>query len=105
VTHHRLGAGSAWYVATRLNNTALDEVVRAALDRAGVEPVLESFGEVEAVRRVSTDAEYVFLLNHDRHAPAKVGISGVDLLTGLEVVDELELGPAGVAVVRREHRL
>jgi beta-galactosidase len=102
VTRHVLGDGTAWYIATRLNPTALDEVVRNVLVDAGVDAALDSPAEVEAVRRLSDDAEYVFVLNHDRHDVAKVDVSGLDLLTGETYADGFELAPAGVAVIRRE---
>jgi beta-galactosidase len=102
VTRHHLGKGTAWYVATRLQASALDEVIGNVLLDAGVSAVAAGSREVEAVRRVSEDAEYVFLLNHDQHSSAHVDVSGVELLTGEKLVDGIELPPASVAVVRRE---
>ena len=76
VTRHDVGAGSAWYVATRLDRHGLADVLEPAL--AGVEP-LGVPAEVEAVRREG----YLFLINHG-DAEAVVAASGHDLLDGSE---------------------
>jgi len=61
VTVNVFGAGSAWYVATLPQATALGRVLRRAAAEAGVEPVLPDLpAGVEAVRR----GDRVFVLDH-----------------------------------------
>ncbi|MFC6881662.1 beta-galactosidase [Actinomadura yumaensis] len=95
VTRNAHGAGTAWYVSCHLPG-ALDAVLGAALDAAGVRPVHDVPPGVEATRR----GPYLFLLNHgDGHATVR-GLDGADLLTGAAVRGELRLAPLGAAVVR-----
>jgi beta-galactosidase len=94
VTRHDVGRGSAYYVATRLDEDALGALLAPVLDEAGVarEPVPAG---VEAVRR----EQHLFLLNHGDEA-AEVAASGTDLLTGAVHDGTLVLPPGGVSVLR-----
>ena len=92
VTRHDVGAGSAWYVATRLDRHGLADVLEPAL--AGVEP-LDVPAEVEGVRREG----YLFLINHG-DAEAVVAASGHDLLEGSEHDGEVAIPAGGVRVLR-----
>ncbi len=92
VTRNDVGAGSAWYVATRLDRHGLADVLEPAL--AGVEP-LGVPAEVEAVRREG----YLFLINHG-DAEAIVAASGHDLLDGSEHDGEVAIPAGGVRVLR-----
>ena len=92
VTRHDVGAGSAWYVATRLDRHGLADVLEPAL--AGVEP-LGVPAEVEAVRREG----YLFLINHG-DAEVVVAASGHDLLDGSEHDGEVAIPAGGVRVLR-----
>ena len=99
VTRHDLGRGSAYYVATRLGDAALGELLAPLLDAAGV--VRERVpGAVEAVRRERDGRAYLFLLNHGDE-PATVAASGVDLLDGSEHDGSVVLEPGGVRVLRQ----
>jgi len=62
VLRHRLGAGTAWYVATLPEPDALHRLLARVCADAGVRPVLPGLPPgVEAVRR----GDRVFLLHHD----------------------------------------
>jgi beta-galactosidase len=104
VTRNRFGAGEGWYVATALDPTGVDAVVRRVLDRHGlVGPYADRRG-VETAHRVAPDGtRLLFLLNHTAetvHLTAHA--SGTDLLTGKRVErdDALPLDPLGVVVLR-----
>jgi len=60
----------------------------------------ETAHEVELVRRVGTDATYVFALNHSTEA-VELQLSGTDLVTGAECTDTLSLAGGAVAVVEQ----
>ncbi len=89
--------GTATYVATRLDDGALDRLLAGVCDAAGVRPAVEGLpAGVEAVRRRG-EHDYLFLLNHGADT-VSVPVSGLDLLSGRDGAVELE--PFGVAVVR-----
>jgi beta-galactosidase len=94
VTRH----GTATYVATRLDDAALDRLLAGVCQAAEVRPPVEGLpAGVEAVRRRGDGAAYLFLINHGAE-PVSVRVSGVDLLSGSD--GSVELEPFGVAVVR-----
>jgi beta-galactosidase len=89
--------GTAWYLGTRLDGPSRARLLRQVCDEAGV---TSGPSGVEAVRRHSADASYLFLLNHDDRAATVAG-SGVDLLTGDQHAGAVTV-PAGGVVVLRE---
>nr|MDT0660945.1 beta-galactosidase [Micromonospora sp. DSM 115978] len=95
------GGGAAWYVATDLDETSLDDLVGRVLDETGVSAVTEASPGVEAVRRSSDEASYLFLLNH-AEAEGWAAATGVDLLTGVRHGGRVGLPAGGVAVVRED---
>ncbi|SCG38990.1 beta-galactosidase [Micromonospora coxensis] len=103
ILRHRLGRGVVWYLATRLDEPGMTAVVDAAVTAAGVQPVLPDLpAQVEAVRRVATDAtSTLFLLNHSREA-VRVPLPrpGRDLLTDGPESTFVDLPARGVALVR-----
>ncbi|MBL0885809.1 beta-galactosidase [Myceligenerans indicum] len=92
--------GTAWYLATVPDGDTLATVLRAAVEQAGVEPLLPGLAalnarrdpgdETEAVRR----GDVLFLLNHSGE-PARLDVPGTwtDLLTGTTVSGETTVGP------------
>lgn len=101
ITRNSHAAGVAWYVATALEPDDLREVVRTALQGAGVTADgPESDGSIEVVRRAGADRSYVFVINHAEHE-LKHRVVGQELITG-ERVEDLLLVPAGSVRVVRE---
>ncbi len=97
VTRHTVGAGTAWYVSTRLGDGRLIEAVTA---EAGVRPVRAGLPPgVEVVRRVAGDRSWLFVLNHTP-AACEVAADGVDLLSGAAVTGSVRVPAGGAAVVR-----
>ncbi len=105
VTRHEAGQGSAWYVATRLEQAATDRLVARVLAEQGVRPVVGDLGEerdpdVELLRRTGADGQsWVFALHHGTEE-AQVPLGGFDLVTQGTVDGTLVLAPGAVAVVR-----
>jgi len=110
VTRHVLGAGTAWYVGTRLPNAAMRSLMDSVREGAGVEPVLPGLpaGVQTTVREApgredGAGSRYVFLLNHGAgEAEVQLPYAATDLLTGRSVAagGRINLEPRGVAVLR-----
>jgi beta-galactosidase len=103
VIEHELGRGRAVYIGTRLDDDALEALVRDVLDRAGVRPVHAAPRGVEVTERRTETSAYLFLLNHRQDkATVTLDRSGTDLITGrrIEAGEPLVLDAAHVAVVR-----
>ncbi|MFI7330252.1 beta-galactosidase [Micromonospora aurantiaca (nom. illeg.)] len=101
LTRHAVGAGAAWYVGTRLDDEATDRLVARLLAETGVRPPVNAPAGVEVVRRRSADRSWLFVVNHTTE-PARLAVSGVELLGGARCDGELEVPAGEVAVVREE---
>ncbi|GAB2907755.1 beta-galactosidase [Streptomyces mayteni] len=101
VTRHALGAGTAWYVSSRLGRDDLDHVLAAASADAGIAPRDDLPRDVELVRRRGADGDYLFAINHTA-TEAKVDLAahGTELLTGERVAGRLVVPAGSVRVVR-----
>ncbi|WP_055481420.1 beta-galactosidase [Sphaerimonospora mesophila] len=111
ITRNSFGAGSAWYVSTRLGDEGYARVLADAQvlterrvltagsrrPSASGRPAPAVAPGVEIVRR---DSGMLFAINHtsERHL---VPIQGVDLLTGARL-DGVDLPPGGFAVLRED---
>ncbi|MFD7975585.1 beta-galactosidase [Streptomyces sp. NPDC059071] len=100
VTRHRLGRGTAWYVSTRPDAAALDHILGAACEDAGVatRPLPR---DVEVVRRAGEEGRFLFALNHSAE-DAKVPLEGpgTELLSGTPVDGHVAVPAGAVRVVR-----
>ena len=97
VTRNSYGRGVGWYVATRLGQAGLSRVLAAAFADAGVRVPNWPEG-VEVVTRHGDSARFTFAINH-ADLPARVRLTGTDLLTGTAVDGEWTLPAGAVAVV------
>lgn len=104
ITRHEIGDGVAWYLATRLDQGALDRLVARIAAEAALSPVATWSGaaaDVELTRRVAADGtSWVFVINHT-HAEVVVDVQGHDLVTDREVSPALSLDAGAVAVIRQ----
>ncbi|MEU7878542.1 beta-galactosidase [Microbispora bryophytorum] len=92
VTRHRVGAGTAWYVSTRLDDSGYARVLaHAGLAGSGTPGV-------EVVRQ----RDRVFAINHTE-TEQPVPVDGTDLITGRPV--DGSLGPGGYVVVPAQRSL
>ncbi|MEU4595341.1 Beta-galactosidase C-terminal domain, partial [Micromonospora aurantiaca (nom. illeg.)] len=71
------------------------------LAETGVRPPVRAPAGVEVVRRRSADRSWLFVVNHTTE-PARLAVSGVELLGGARCDGELEVPAGEVAVVREE---
>jgi len=104
VTLNHFGAGTAQYVGTQLDPSALANSLKAACTRAGIRPVTEVPRGVEAVRRAVDDGSLLFLLNHG-DASVEVAVSGepVQLSGGSLLTDgRLHLEARDVAILHEK---
>lgn len=100
LTRRAAGAGSAWYLATRLDDEALLGLAGELVAASGVAPVVGDLPEsVEVTRRVSETGSWLFVLNHGA-SPATVAVSGTDLISGAAASGSLTVDGGGLAVVR-----
>jgi beta-galactosidase len=105
VVRARCGAGSAYYIGTRLDADGLQRVydMIPALrgERAGGGE--DQVDGVERVTRRSPGRDYEFLVNHsDGERKVQLDAPGYDLLGDRPVDGTLELEQRGVAIVRRD---
>jgi beta-galactosidase len=104
ITRRAVGAGAAWYVGTVLGRAGRGALLDRVLAESGVEPTVTGLPRgAEAVRRIGPRASYLFLINGSDAAldlgPARLALSGTDLLTGRPA---RTVPAGGVAVVREE---
>jgi beta-galactosidase len=101
VTRHRFGAGTATYVGTRLDQPAMERLLRFAWTEAGAKPAIEAPAGVSAVRRFGPRSSILFLLNQrDVDVDVPILEAGVNLVDGSAVHAGLfRLRPYGAAVI------
>ena len=97
VTRNSLGAGAAFYVATRPEADFLDDFYSAIFDEIGVKPLVD---HLPAGVQVAQRGDMLFVMNFTR-GPVSVALpKGTDALTGEEVGGKTELGVNGIRVIR-----
>jgi beta-galactosidase len=97
VTRNVAGAGTAWYVSTRLEADGLARVMHAAYKDSGVAIPRLPTG-VEVVTRRRDDRLFTVVINHGDRA-ATVRLDGEDLISGDDVHGSVDLEAGDVAVV------
>ena len=102
LTRNTYGDGSAWYLATRLEQTAIDALAERLLAEANVTPVVPPAADLEAARRRAPDGRsWVFLVNHGDE-PLDVPVAGLDLVSARRTDGLLRLAAGSVAVVEED---
>ncbi len=100
VTRHAVGAGSAWYVACRLDRAGGDQLVDQLLAAAGVAPIATVPPGVEVTRRTAEGGRsWLFVVNHTDHS-ADVEARGLDLVNDAQVDGVVTVGAGCVAIIR-----
>jgi beta-galactosidase len=93
--------GSAWYMGTQLDDSAMDVLVGKLADESGVDPPLSVPAGVEAVQREGDDKSFLFLLNHNaQETTVALDETYRDELSGATHETDVKLEPYGVAVLR-----
>jgi len=99
LTRNAFGAGSAWYISTKLTGADLDSLLLDALNTAGIDAALGIDG-VETITRSTDTDEFLFLINHtdaDQSCPA----TGTELLTGAAAAGTVLVPAGSTRVVHR----
>jgi beta-galactosidase len=99
VTRRDVGRGTAWYVATRLDEAGTDRLLARVVAETGLDVLPGASAEVEVTRRVGEESSWLFVVNHG-DGPAEVATHGHELVTGRDVNGDLVVPAGGVAVVR-----
>lgn len=100
VTRYEFGEGVAYYLGTRPAADYLDVLLRRICWEANVDSPIDVPPGVEAVRRRSGEARFLFLLNHnERPVEVSLPVRGRDLLTGDDREGTLVLGPYDVTIL------
>ena len=101
VTRNAFGEGVAYYLGTRPEERYTKSLLQRGCQEAGVRPAAEVPPGVDAVRRRTEDASFLFLLNHNQEAvEVRLPNSAQDLLTGTEHRSNLVLNPLEVAILK-----
>jgi beta-galactosidase len=100
ITRNPVGAGTAWYVATRLDTVSLSRFVSRVAAEAGVTAILDAPAGVDATRREGDGRSFLFVMNHTDQA-AVVSVVGFDMRDN-QPVDGSLIVPAGEYAVIRE---
>lgn len=95
LTRRAVGAGAAWYVATRLDDAATAALADRITRDAGVARCTEPMPGVDVVRR----GDHLFVLNRGAD-PVTVPARGTDLLSGGPVDGTVTVAGRAAAVVR-----
>ena len=99
VTENAYGDGTAFYVATRLDDAGTAAIVSRCLERTEVRPVTDTGPGVEVVRRHGDTHSWLFVLNHTEE-PADVAVTGRELIRDTDCSGTITVPAGGVAVVR-----
>ena len=100
-TRNEFGRGAAYYLGTSAEVSYIQTLLQTVCGRAGVSPTIQAPPGVDALRRKTEDASFLFLLNHnDEAAEVRLPVPGRDLLTDKEHDAMLTLDPLEVAVLR-----
>ncbi len=99
VTRHEHGAGTGWYVSTRLDVDALAMLLAPVYADAGLRPTSDLPQDLELVTRHGATQRYTIAINHTDQA-ADVPMPGTDLLTGEARTSSFTVPAGAVRVVR-----
>ena len=103
LTRHRVGQGEAWYLAANAEPRLLSDLVETFVRSAGLRPLLaEPNAHVEVTQRQKGGDVFTFYLNHgDEVETIALGSSAVvDLLTGEQFAQTMDLAAKGVRICR-----
>jgi beta-galactosidase len=101
VTRNVFGEGVAYYLGTRPEIDYTKSLLQRMCKEAGVKPTADVPPGVDAVRRKTEDASFLFLLNHNQELEEiRLPNPGRDLLTAKEHDSNLILEPLEVAILQ-----
>lgn len=101
---HEYGAGTAWYIGTRMEQDAINRLIRDVLKTLKIKPpipMVTAPGGLEVTRRTGDGRSYLFVINHGTET-AHMMAEGYELITDRQLRGRLSLEAGGCAVVREE---
>lgn len=102
LTRRRLGAGEAWYLATRISGQELRTILRHVLDLAGVFPITDLPDDVDIVRRHGTENDYLFVINNsDVDIECDLPTGGTEMLFRSSALGRTQVPSGQVQVLRQ----
>lgn len=104
LTCNHFGAGKAYYVATRSDKDFYYRFMKKICEEQEIEPTLRC-EDVEATRRVSSQGEYLFLLNHSTDRKIVTADRDyVDLLSDVRIAagEAIEIGGRDVRILESQ---
>jgi len=104
VTTHSFGDGTAWYLATALDETTLRRVLETAATGAGITLPEIVIPGVEVVRRRGPESTFTFVINHTDTAVPQPA-SGDELLTGETIAATIVVPPGAVRIIRSSNQV
>uniref|UniRef100_UPI0025D65DA9 beta-galactosidase trimerization domain-containing protein n=1 Tax=uncultured Microbacterium sp. TaxID=191216 RepID=UPI0025D65DA9 len=96
-TRRRVGAGTAWYLATLPAAEAYRDLLSAAAEAAGIRPTLARPG-VEVVRRADAERAFTFVVNHTTET-VEIAAHGRDAITGETVAGPVTVAGGAVRII------
>ncbi|MBI9012273.1 MAG: beta-galactosidase [Clostridiales bacterium] len=103
ITVNRFGTGKVYYVGCKLDDSSTEQLIKQIADDAGVISYLSrNYENVEVVKKIKGDKEYLMILNHGV-TPVSIELEGKyrELITDSYIDDELELSAFGVAMITK----
>ena len=102
ITRNQFGKGTAFYVGTVPDSNGMAWLMKEICEIVGIKPIVSKVPTgVEVLKRVNGNSSWLFVLNYSsKKVRLPLETNGHDLLTGLELKDNLELEPLGVAIIR-----
>jgi beta-galactosidase len=100
VTHHELGKGRAYYVATQLEDAMLGSFLGHLAEVAGISAPLSSVPGVEVTVRQDHQNTYLFVLNHlpaTQHVALPTPMK--DIITNMRWENQLAVSSREVAIL------
>jgi beta-galactosidase len=95
------GEGAAYYLGTSPKQRYTKSLLQRVYEEADVRPTADVPPGIDAVRRKTEDASFLYLLNHTQEAvEVWLPSPGRDLLTGKEHGSNLVLDPLEVAILK-----
>lgn len=99
ITRWQQDGSTRWYVSTRLEPGATDQLLGQVLDAAGVHRWSSTRPGLEVVHREDDTSRWTFVINHT-DSEVDLPVTGIDLLTNTVVDGTTRLAPGAVSVVR-----
>lgn len=104
VTRHQFGKGKAFYIGTWPEQPFIDQLLWEICREKQIAPVYSADPGVEITRRLSSEGEIIFMINHNEaESRAELGNDHLkNLVTGETLTGICLLRPGDVVVARKE---